>query len=130
MTTIIIVILLVLAGMLAIRSACRHMSGKGGCCGDSGSEPPEFKKLEGPEIGRYLVRVDGMHCVSCKNTVEHAVNQLKGAVGTVVLERGLLTVHCEREIAEEQIRKAVGKAGYEILEMEYESLQNRKNNNL
>ena len=57
------------------------------------------------------------------NRLEHEINQIQGAVGSVFLEKELLTVHCGRTIPEERIQKAVAKAGYEISSLKYISIR-------
>jgi copper chaperone CopZ len=55
-----------------------------------------------------------MHCENCKNRVERAINRIDGAVAKVDLKKKIAVVSYDREIAEEDIRKAVEEQDYKV----------------
>lgn len=113
MSTAIICVILVLIIVLAVFNSVKHFKGEGGCCGGGGSVK-ETKTLDAPKLGEKKILIEGMHCENCKNRVEHVVNQLDGAVCKVNLRKKTATVSYSREIAEEELKRVIEKAGYEV----------------
>ena len=54
----------------------------------------------------------------CKNRVERAINRIDGAVGKVNLKKNIAVVSFEREVSDEEIRKAVEEQDYKVLSIE------------
>ena len=71
-----------------------------------------------PKIGEKTVHIEGMHCENCKNRVERAINRIDGAVGKVNLKKNIAVVSFEREVSDEEIRKAVEEQDYKVLSIE------------
>ena len=96
----------IIIGMLAVivvigfLYTVKHFKGEGGCCG-GGSYKPKRKKLSGVKYTRTF-KIGGMHCEHCKNRVEEAVNDIKGAAGRVDLKKGELTVSYAEGILSKQ----------------------------
>ena len=59
-----------------------------------------------------------MHCENCKNRVERAINRIDGAVGKANLKKNIAVVSFEREVSDEEIRKAVEEQDYKVLSIE------------
>ena len=116
-TLIVLVIVIVIAAM-ALRSSIGHFKGEGGCCDTGGTILPDTKELEGAKIGEKRVRIEGMHCENCKNRVERAINRIDGAVGKVNLKKNIAVVSFDREVSDEEIRKAVEEQDYRVLSIE------------
>lgn len=112
MANLIIIAILVIIAALAITPTVKHFKGQGACCGGGGGTIREDKKLDAPKLGEKRFRIEGMHCEKCRNSVERAVNRLDGAVCRVDLRRKLAVVSYSREIDDEEIKKAVERAGY------------------
>lgn len=113
MITVIIVVFL----LVGIKETKKHFKRQGGCCGGSGSpDPVPEKKLE-KVIGQKTVRIEGMTCEHCKNWVEKSINGIEGASGKVNLKKKEAVVLMSREVSEEEIRQAVSKAGYKVVEI-------------
>ena len=136
---IIVVIIVVLLGF-ALKSSIKHFKGEGACCG-GGSSPKKTKEktLDGPVIGRKTVKIAGMHCEHCVNSVtapstllmaavtllthcEHcvnsvtaAINKVEGASAKVNLNSGSAVVSYDREISEMDLKHAVENAGFEVV---------------
>ena len=116
MDIIIVAVILVLV-FFGLRSTKKHMKGEGECCGGGSGEPaPKKKKLE-HVIAEKTVIVDGMTCDHCKNRVERCINDIPGAAGRVNLKKKEAAVSMEREISDEEIRTAIEKAGYTVVEI-------------
>ena len=72
----------------------------------------KFKKHEAVE-GTTVYTVEGMHCNHCKAAVEKAVGELKG-VASAEVNLGAKTVTVTGTVTEDEVRKAVEKAGFEF----------------
>ena len=90
--------------------------GEGPCCGGgSGSnKKAKTKFLDGPVIGRKTLKISGMHCEHCANTVTNALNGLDGITAKVNLKDNSAEVSYDREIDLTDLKNAVKKAGYEV----------------
>lgn len=56
------------------------------------------KVLDGPVIGRKTLKISGMHCEHCANTVTNALNGLDGVTAKVSLKENCAEVSYDREI--------------------------------
>ena len=109
-----IVAVLILVG---IRYCIKHFKRKGGCCGGgSAPAPKQNKKLENV-IAQKTVIIDGMTCEHCKGWVEKSINEIEGAAAKVNLKKKEAVVSMATEVSDEQIRAAVEKAGYKVVEI-------------
>lgn len=117
MENVIIVAVIIVLIVVGMKSMGKHFKGEGGCCG-GGSTPIEVpeKKLENV-IGTKTMIVDGMTCDHCKAWVEKAINEIDGASAKVNLKKREVLVSMERDIPEEELRGAVLKAGYRVIEI-------------
>lgn len=62
------------------------------------------------------LKIEGMSCGHCKAAVEKALNEVIGVIETEVdLEKDLATVHLNREVGDDALRKAVEDAGYKVV---------------
>ena len=113
----IIILLIVLVAMIfAARKAARHFKGDSLCCGGGGdSSKPKRKFLDGPVLGTKTIRIEGMHCQHCVDSVTNALNEVEGVVAEVDLKKEIATVSYDRSISEGDLREAVKKAGFTCL---------------
>ena len=115
----IIILILVILLCLGIKSSIRHFRGKGGCCGGgSGTvkvKRPKRKKLDGPVTGRCTIKISGMHCQNCVNSVTRAINEIDGAAAKVSLKDKSAEVSLDREIDKDELIHAVEKAGFKVV---------------
>lgn len=63
------------------------------------------------------ISIEGMMCMHCAGRVEKALNALPGVTATVDLDGKLATVI--GEVSDEELRKAVTDAGYEVVNINY-----------
>ena len=64
---------------------------------------------------RVDLSVDGMHCASCAQAVERALNEIEGVSGaTVNLATEQATVHLDGDLSTETLEGAVIRAGYAV----------------
>ena len=117
-STLIVLLIVIVIAAFAIRNSIGHFKGEGGCCGGGETILPDEKQLTGPKVGEKTVHIEGMHCENCKNRVERAINRIDGAVGKVNLKKNIAVVSFEREISDEEIRKAVEDQNYKVLSIE------------
>ena len=114
-STLIVLLIVIVIAAFAIKNSIGHFKGEGGCCGGGETILPDEKQLTGQKIGEKTVHIEGMHCENCKNRVERAINRIDGAVGKVNLKKN---VSFEREVSDEEIRKAVEEQDYKVLSIE------------
>jgi len=63
--------------------------------------------------------IEGMHCASCASNIERSLKKVKGvkeASVSLMLKKG--TVEIEDSVSEEEIKKAVARAGYKVSKIE------------
>ena len=68
---------------------------------------------------KFKLSIEGMHCASCASNIEKSLKKVpgvKGAFVSLMLKKG--TVEAEDSVSEEEIRKAVSKAGYKVSKVE------------
>ena len=108
------VALLIVAALLALclASFIRRLSGKKNCCGAELKRAPA-KKL-GRSAGTFTVRVAGMRCARCKESVTRAIDALPGYAAKVDLGRGEAVVSCESEPDPETVKLAIAAAGFMV----------------
>lgn len=116
MENIIIIGIVVIMIFFGIRSGMKHFRGEGGCCGGSAPVKKQKKKLD-KVIAQKIVIVDGMTCEHCKNWVEKSINEIDGAAAKVNLKKKEAVVSLAKEVSDEQIRAAIAKAGYVVVEI-------------
>lgn len=117
-STLIILVIVIVVAALALRSSIGHFKGEGGCCDTGGGTLPDTKELEGAKIGEKKVRIEGMHCENCKNRVERAINRIDGAVARVDLKKKTAVVSFDRNVSDDEIRKAVEELDYRVVTIE------------
>lgn len=110
-----IILVLVIVGIVSGR---KHFKGEGDCCGGgSKPAPKQNKKLENV-VAQKTVVIEGMTCEHCKNWVEKSINDIEGAAAKVNLKKKEAVVSlATTEVTDEQIREAVEKAGYKVVEI-------------
>lgn len=124
MGNVIIIIVLCVVLFFAIRSSLKHFKGEGGCCGGGPDIKPEKKKLENQKIAEKVISIEGMHCDHCKNTVERYINDIEGAVAKVNLRKNIAVVSMDRKISDEELKLAVEKAGFKVINIENKEIAN------
>lgn len=68
---------------------------------------------------KLKLTIEGMHCASCASNIEKAVGKVKGVKEvTVSLMTNKAFVEAEENTNIEEIKKAVGKVGYKVINLE------------
>lgn len=114
---VIILLIVVVAMVFAARKAAGHFKGDSLCCGGGGgsTKKPKRKFLDGPVIGTKTIRIEGMHCQHCVDSVTAALNEVEGVVAEVDLEKEIAVVSFDRSVSDGDLREAVKKAGFTCL---------------
>lgn len=114
----IIILILVVLLCFGIKSLIKHFKGEGACCGGGSgtvkTRKPKKKKLDGPVTGHYTLRIPGMHCQNCVNSVTRVINSIDGASAKVSLREKSAVVYCDRDIDKADLIRAVENAGFEV----------------
>lgn len=116
-TIIILVVVMIL--IFALKGSIRHFRGEGACCGGgSGSvktKKAKKKTLDGPVTGQRTIRISGMHCRNCANSVTNALNAIDGVSAKVSLKDNTAEVSFDRTVDDADLKQAVEKAGFEVI---------------
>ena len=115
MENAIIIGIVIVCVFIGIRSGIKHFKGEGGCCG-GGSSSVKKKKLKNV-IAKRIIVIEGMSCEHCKSRVERCINDMSGAAARVNLRKKVAVVSLAKEIPDEQLKEAIEKAGYEVIEI-------------
>ena len=100
----------------ALRGAIRHFKGDSPCCGGgTGIIKTDDKELKNPVIGKKTVHIEGMSCDHCVQSVKKALNEIEGVSARVDLQKKEAVVSYDREIANDVLKKAVEKAGFQVV---------------
>jgi len=70
---------------------------------------------------KLKLAIEGMHCASCASNVEKSlmkVNGVKSATVNLMMRKGYLEV--EDKVSNEDLKKAVSKTGYKVVNIEDE----------
>ena len=71
---------------------------------------------------KLKLTIQGMHCASCGTNIEKSLKKISGvknATVSMMMKKGFVEV--DKEIPEEELRKAVSRAGdYKLLKVEKE----------
>lgn len=73
-------------------------------------------------MAKLKLTIQGMHCASCASNIERSLKKIPGvkdATVSVMTKKGF--VETDKEVNEEELKKAVARAGnYKIVEIEKE----------
>ena len=70
---------------------------------------------------KIKITINGMHCSSCASNTEKSLKKISGVKNanvSLMLKKGF--VECEEDIKDEELKKAVERAGYKIINIERE----------
>lgn len=114
-----ILILGILALLIAVGlpTGWKHFKGEGGCCGGGSTAVKRKKKKIKDPVRKKIMKIEGMTCGNCRNRVEKCINEIEGAAASVDLKKKEAVVSMDREISDDQLRRAVEQAGYQVLEI-------------
>ena len=118
MADAIIILVVVIILIFALKGSIKHFKGEGACCGGSGSvktKKAKKKTLDGPVVGRRTIRISGMHCQNCVNSVTNALNSIDGVSAEVSLKDNCAEVSCDRPVDDIDLKQVVEKAGFEVV---------------
>ena len=120
MVDAIIVLIVIVLLIFALKGTLKHFKGESPCCGGgSGLIKTEIeeKVLEHPAIGKKTVMVSGMHCDHCVKSVTEAIDKIEGASAKVNLKKEEAVVSYDREINDDDLKKAVEEAGFKVVDI-------------
>lgn len=114
MGTAIIVAVLIVFGLIALKSYAKKL--RSGCCGAGDSEAVvKVKDTDETHYPHHIeLSVSGMTCKKCKQHVENAFNKRDGLWVQVDLKKGLAEVRAKKELTDFELRDIVSGAGYTV----------------
>lgn len=116
--TILIIAVIAVIIIIGIISSLKHFKGKGGCCGGGGGEIQEKPKtLSEPVIMTKLMRIEGMHCINCKNSIERRLNRLDGVLCHADHETGTAEIRLSREISDKELSFILAQLDFNVTEI-------------
>lgn len=68
----------------------------------------------GPAIARKTIRISGMHCDHCAQSVEDRLNQIEGVSASVDYKKGCASVSLDRMVEESTLIHAVEEEGFTV----------------
>lgn len=114
MSTAIICIILVLIGIVGVKSYTKRLTS--GCCGGSGAKQVKKVKVTDRDLSHYpfckVLKIDGMSCGNCVNRVENSLNSLDGVWAQVDLAQGEAKVYMKEMKEDQMLKDTVKEAGY------------------
>ena len=122
MTTAIIIVLLVGACVMAVKSYAKKLSH--GCCGAGGDKEQKLTKTAdlAEYKFRYCVKIGGMSCKNCAVRIENAFNRQEGIYAQVDFKNGSAEVSAKKPLPEIVIRQIVIGLGYSVEEIKQNKL--------
>ena len=70
---------------------------------------------------KAVLIISGMHCASCASNIQRSLSNVKGVKNArvnMIMKKGYVDV--DDSIAEEDLKKAVKRAGYEAISVSFE----------
>ena len=112
MVDAIIVLIVIVLLIFALKGTLKHFKGESPCCGGGSG-----LVLDHPAIGKKTVIVSGMHCDHCVKSVTEAIDKIEGASAKVNLKKEEAVVSYDREIDDDDLKKAVEEAGFKVVDI-------------
>ncbi len=122
MTTAIIIVLLVGACVIAVRSYAKKLAH--GCCGAGGDKEQRFTKTANllEYKYHYSVKIGRMSCKNCAVRIENAFNRQEDFFAQVDFKSGTAEVSAKELLPEIVIRQTVIGLGYLVEEIKQKEL--------
>ena len=119
MSSLLILVLIAVVLVYAFKGSLQHFRGQGGCCGGGMQVKAkrERKFLRHRPLGKCRMQIIGMHCPNCATRVSNALNELDGVAARVNLHSGTATVSYDRPVTDDELKRAVWGAGYQVREI-------------
>lgn len=118
--TVIICIVIVVAGFFAGRQAIRTFSGDGSCCGKKSAKKAGRVRVTDTDEANYPyttdVPVGGMTCEKCVAAVENALNSIDGVWARVSLAEKNAHVLSKQPLDMERAKDVLRDAGYYVIQ--------------
>ena len=70
---------------------------------------------------KLKIKIEGMHCASCAANIERSLRKVPGVKEvsvSLMIKKGM--VSAEDKVSDEDIKKAISRAGYNAIEIERE----------
>ena len=75
----------------------------------------EKEKIKRTVLGKKTIKITGMECAHCAQSVTESLNQIEGIRAKVDLSDGKAVVSYDREVEDEVLKAAVEKAGFAVV---------------
>ena len=112
---IIVIGIVLVVCAVAIPTAIKHLKGKSGCCGgDDEKQILEKKELKEAIVCVKEVKVSGMKCNHCVDTVTRLFNKIEGVSADVNLKTGIAKLSSTTPLDDKTIREALAFSDYTI----------------
>ncbi|MBS3066518.1 heavy-metal-associated domain-containing protein [Candidatus Pacearchaeota archaeon] len=70
-------------------------------------------------MAKKKITIQGMHCSSCASNIEKSLKKVPGvkeANVSLMTQKGI--IECDEKVSEEDLKKAVARAGYKAISVE------------
>ena len=75
--------------------------------------------MESKNLKKVKLTIEGMHCASCASNIEKSLKKVSGvkeASVSLMLKKG--TVETDDNVSDDDLKKAVARAGYKLVKIE------------
>lgn len=115
MGTVLVLLILTVAVIVALKSSRKHLKGEGDCCG-GGTDSCSVKYLN-QIVDRRKVEIEGIRCQHCKIQIQTIINQVPYLACGEINDH-MAVIEANRMIDEQEIIRIIEKAGYRVKKME------------
>lgn len=74
-------------------------------------------------MAKIKLRIEGMHCASCASNTEKSLKKISGvkeANVSLMMKKGFVEIEENSNISDDELKKAVARAGYKLTGIERE----------
>ena len=72
---------------------------------------------------KIKLKIEGMHCASCASNIERSLKKISGvkeATASLMTRKGFVETDDNVEVSDDELKKAVARAGYKLTGIERE----------
>ena len=119
--TILIVAVIAVLVIAGLKETIKHAKGEGACCGggNTASDEEPTVILSGKIVTRMNVYIDGMHCMTCKNSVTRSLQKLDQVSAKVDLKKNMAYVESTRNVGDDEITFAIERLDFNVTRIEH-----------
>lgn len=115
MSTVIVLLVLIVAIIFALHSSRQHFRGEGDCCG--GAHDSKAEKCLHLVVEKRRVLISGIRCQGCQAKIKDAINRVPYLSCQEITDQQALII-ASLKIDDEEIKNIIENMGYKVIKME------------